>query len=314
MGFPPGGGRRRAGSRTVRAATVLVLAWPMACAPAAPDASGTFEAVEVTLSAETGGPLLAVLAAEGARVEAQALLAVVDTTALTLQRDELLSRRRTLEARREEVRAQAGVVEAQQGVAARELARAQRLVRAAAATAQQADRAERDVRTLEAQRRAFAATGATVARELATVEVSLAQVADRVRRARVVAPQGGTVLARYVEPGELVQPGAPVVKLAALDTLVLRAYVAGNQLARVPLGGAVTVQVDAPEGGLRTLSGVVTWVSSTAEFTPTPIQTREERVTQVYAVKVRVANPGGALKIGMPGELVLPAPSPSPAP
>ncbi len=304
----------RAASRTVRTAAALMLAWATACATATPDASGTFEAVEVTVSAETGGPLLAVLAAEGARVEAQALLAVVDTAALALQRDELLARRRTLEARREEVRAQAGVVEAQQAVAAREQERAQRLVRAAAGTAQQADRAERDVRTLEAQRRAFVATGATVARELATVEVALAQVADRLRRARVVAPQGGTVLARYVEPGELVQPGAPVVKLAALDTLVLRAYVAGSQLARVPLGGAVTVQVDAPDGGLRTLPGVVTWVSSSAEFTPTPIQTREERVTQVYAVKVRVANPDGTLKIGMPGELVLPAPAPAPAP
>jgi HlyD family secretion protein len=272
-----------------------------------PDAAGTFEAVEVTVSAETAGPVLAVLADEGARVEALAALAVVDTAALVLQRQELEARRRTLEARQGEVRAQGGVVEAQQAVATREHERMQRLVRAAAATVQQADRAERDVRTLAAQQRAFAASAGTVARERGAVEVALAQVADRLRRSRVVAPQGGTVLARYVEPGELVQPGTPIARLAALDTLVLRAYVAGNQLARVPLGGAVSVRVDAPDGGLRTLPGVVTWVSSSAEFTPTPIQTREERVTQVYAVKVRVANPDGALKIGMPGELVLPA-------
>ena len=93
--------------------------------------------------------------------------------------------------------------------------------------------------------------------------------------------------------------------MAALDSLTFRAYVAERQLGLVKLGAAVQVKVDAPDGSFRTLPGKVTWVSSSAEFTPTPIQTREERVMQVYAVKVTVANADGSLKIGMPGELVL---------
>jgi HlyD family secretion protein len=117
----------------------------------------------------------------------------------------------------------------------------------------------------------------------------------------------GVVLATYAERGELVQPGQPLYKVANLDTLTLRAYVSGAQLPAVRLGQPVGVVVDAGGDALRTLSGRVSWIASQAEFTPTPIQTREERTEQVYAVKVRVPNPDGALKIGMPGELVLDA-------
>ncbi|MEO7965517.1 MAG: HlyD family secretion protein, partial [Gemmatimonadaceae bacterium] len=79
----------------------------------------------------------------------------------------------------------------------------------------------------------------------------------------------------------------------------------GAQLARLTLGGAVRVRVDAGPDSLRALPGTITWIASSAEFTPTPIQTRDERTTQVYAVKVAVPNVDGRLRIGMPGELVL---------
>lgn len=278
-----------------------------ACTTPGPDAYGTFEATEVTVAAETGGRLLAVAAEEGQPVARGALLAVVDTGPLVLQRAELRARRASTEARGAEALAQKQVVEAQRDVAQREYERTARLAESQAATAQQADRATRDVRTLEAQAHAADATHASLGRDLAGVDAQLAQVADKIARSRVAAPLAGTVLARLVEPGELVNPGTPVARLAALDTLVLRAYVAGNQLSRVALGRAVTVRVDAPNGGLDSLPGIVSWISASAEFTPTPIQTREERTTQVYAVKVRVANPAGRLRIGMPGELVLPA-------
>lgn len=277
----------------------------LACATERPDAYGTFEATAITLSAEAGGRLLTVHADEGIKLAAGDVVAVVDTGPLTLQRAELRARRATVESRGREADAQLGVIDAQRGVAQREYDRTTRLLTANAATAQQADRATRDLRTLEAQAEAIKATRATVGRDLAAVDAQLAQIDDRVRRARVVAPSGGTVLSRFVEPGEVVAAGVPVAKIAALDSLTFRAYVSERQLSLVKLGAAVEVKVDAPDGSFRTLPGKVTWVSATAEFTPTPIQTREERVTQVYAVKVAVANADGTLKIGMPGELVL---------
>jgi HlyD family secretion protein len=292
----------------MRTLSIVLLAFTAAgCAKDKPDAYGTFEATEVTVSAETSGRLLAVPADEGAKVAANALLAVIDTSSLVLQRDELRARRASVQGKGAEVDAQLSVIEAQRAVAQRTFDRTARLVAASAATAQQADAATRDLRTLEAQAGAARATRVTVSRDLGGVDAQLASLEDRLRRSRVMAASAGTILARYVEPGELVQPGTPLVKMAALDSLVLRAYVAEAQLSRVKLGAAVQVKVDAGGGTLRTLPGRVTWVSANAEFTPTPIQTREERVTQVYAVKVQVANADGALKIGMPGELVLAA-------
>ena len=119
------------------------------------------------------------------------------------------------------------------------------------------------------------------------------------------------VLARYVEPGEFVQLGTPLFKMAALDTLTLRAYLSGAQLAQVALGQSLTVRVDAGGDSLRTVQGRVTWIAATAEFTPTPIQTREERTVQVYAVKLAVPNVDGRLRIGMPAEVTLAAAAPA---
>lgn len=195
--------------------------------------------------------------------------------------------------------------EAQAALAAREAARVRRLHTGGAATTQQLDRSERELEVTTQQLAARRATQAALRAEVEALQAQRAQLEDRIARARILAPRRGTVLQRYVEPGELVQAGTPLLTIAALDTLTLRAYLAESQLATLRVGGAVRVQVDGPDGTLAPRDGVVAWIASRAEFTPTPIQTREERVAQVYAVTVRVPNPDGRLRIGMPGELLL---------
>ena len=133
----------------------------------------------------------------------------------------------------------------------------------------------------------------------------MAQIRERIEKSRVTNPQPGTVLTTYAKAGEVVQAGQPLYRIAQLDTLVLRAYVTEGQLTSVRIGGRVQVRVDRGRGDLLTLPGVVTWVSSKAEFTPTPVQTRDERADLVYAVKVSVPNPSGALKIGMPADVAI---------
>ncbi len=108
---------------------------------------------------------------------------------------------------------------------------------------------------------------------------------------------------KYAEPGEVATYGKPLYDIANLKQIDLRVYVSGAQLPKVKLGEKVKVIVDKNKSENRQLSGKVIWVSSDAEFTPKNIQTKEERVAQVYAVKVRVQN-DGTLKIGMPGEVV----------
>jgi HlyD family secretion protein len=132
----------------------------------------------------------------------------------------------------------------------------------------------------------------------------VAQVRDQIRKSRVLNPISGTVLTTYAKAGEFVQIGQPLYKIANLDTMELRAYVTEPQLAQVKVGQRVQVSIDAGEGR-RTLSGTVSWISSQAEFTPTPIETRDERANLVYAIKVRVPNANGVLKIGMPADVQL---------
>lgn len=307
------GGSRGSSDRTGRGVTrafaligALVMALS-ACGKDEPDAYGNFEAEEVVVSAESPGQLLRFDVEEGQRVATGAVVGAIDTMELALQRQELFARRDASRSRTAEVGKQVAVLEAQRGVVRREFQRAQRLLVEQAATAQQVDRAEREYRTLVQQIEATRAAQVTAAGDVASIEAQIALVTDRIGRAQVANPIAGTVLTKYAERGELLQIGQPLYKIASLDTLTLRAFVSGAQIGAVKLGAVVTVRIDSggKDNAMRELPGRIGWISAQAEFTPTPIQTREERTEQVYAVKVRVANPGGVLKVGMPAELVL---------
>jgi HlyD family secretion protein len=282
----------------------LAALFVAACRSDEPDAYGNFEATEVTVAAELGGRLLAFRLDEGDRVVQDSVVGVVDTVPLVLERQTLVARRDAAQARTREAASNIAALQVQQAIADRELARTERLRQQAAATAQQGDRAERDARVAREQLAGARAARAGALQEVAALEAQVASLDDRLARSRIRSPLTGTVLASYVEPGEFVQAGQPLFKLASLDSLTFRAYVAQAQLSRLRLGQDVRVGVDRGDS-IATLPGRITWIASSAEFTPTPIQTREERADQVYAVKIAVANPGGRLRIGMPGELVL---------
>jgi HlyD family secretion protein len=299
------------GSRRGHAALFSALLLLGACKKDQPDAFGNFEADEVTVAAETAGQILRFTLGEGDTVGVGQEVGVVDTAQLALQKRELLARKDASRSRTSEVGAQIGVLETQHVLARREYERTKRLFDQQAATAQQLDRAERDYRTLGEQIVATRATRGTVGEEQHAIDAQIALLDERMRQSRIVSPARGTVLTTYADAGEVVQPGQPLYKVAALDSLTLRAFVTGSQLPAVRIGAEVQVRVDAGAGATRVIPGRVTWVASQAEFTPTPIQTREERADQVYAVKVRVANRDGTLKIGMPGELVLAAEPPN---
>ena len=268
------------------------------------DAYGNFEATEVTVAAEVGGRLLELRLDEGDRVSRGAVVGAVDTVPLILERRATAARRAAAAARAREANTTIAALEVQQTIADRELARTERLLKNSAATAQQGDRAEREARVVKEQLAGARVGRAALSQEVAALDAQVALIDERLSRSRIISPLDGTILTRYVEPGEFVQQGQPLFKLASLDSLTFRAYVSGSQLTSLRLGQAVRVGVDRADS-IATLAGRVTWISSVAEFTPTPIQTRDERADQVYAVKVAVKNPDGVLRIGQPGELLL---------
>ena len=236
------------------------------------------------------------------------------------QSDVLSAQRAAAEGQRQALLAQRAVLESQLEIARRAHERTQRLFAAQAATAQQLDQAERDRRVLEdqiraqdqqieAQGRMVAAQDAQLAAsqaqrrtaqtQVTSADAQVAQVDDRIRRSVVRNPSAGTVLVTYARAGEMVQPGQPLYRIADLEIVDVRAYITEPQLASIRLGQQASVTVDAGEAR-QTLPGTVSWVSARAEFTPTPIQTRDERADLVYAIKIRVSNPNGVLKIGAP--------------
>lgn len=271
------------------------------------DAYGTFEAEEVVVAGETSGRLERFAVTEGQVLTSGAIVAGIDTVQLAFDRAQLQAQRASLVAHRVEVVEQRRSLDVQREIARRTRERIDRLFAQQAATAQQRDQVERDARVLSVQSESARAGVARVDAELAVLDARLAAASDRIGRGSVRNPVAGTVLVTFVRAGEMIQAGQPLYRVANLDTLTLRAYVSGGQLTGFRIGESVTVQVDGTAGTPLRAEGRITWVSARAEFTPTPVQTREDRGDLVYAVKVRVPNPDGAFKIGMPADVTLAA-------
>lgn len=279
-----------------------------------PDAYGNFEANEVAVSAQTNGQLQVFMPVEGAVLAAGAVVGFIDTTQLALEREQLAAQSAASNARVVEAERQIGVLTVQRDLARRAYERTSRLHEQHAATTQQLEQAEREYRVFDAQIAAAAATRQSVVQQATSGTARVAQIRDLIAKSRLVNPVHGTVLTTLVRAGEVVQVGQPLYRIANLDTLTLRAYVSARQLPAVRLGQRVAVNVDRDDGELRTFPGTVTWIASQAEFTPTPIQTRDERADLVYAVKVSVLNPAGILKIGMPADVTFPTEGEAAAP
>lgn len=268
-----------------------------------PDAYGNVEAIDVVVGAEASGRIDGFAVREGQHLAPGAAVGVIETNQLQEQHREATAQRTATASRLTELARQMDALKVQHAIARRGFERTQRLVAREAATAQQLDQAERDFRVLGEQIQALRAQQQSAAADVGSREARMAQVAERIGKATIRNPIDGTVLATYAEAGEVTQVGQPLYRITDLREVEVRAYITETQLASVRLGQSARVSVDAGRQARAVVDGVVSWVSSDAEFTPTPIQTREDRADLVYAVKIRVSNPEGMLKIGMPADV-----------
>jgi HlyD family secretion protein len=265
------------------------------------DASGIFEATEVLVSAEASGRLVEFTVQEGAELSSGAQVGFVDTTQLFLKKEQLVASVGVVASRRIDVNRQIAALRQQVETQRGEQARFENLVKSNAATRKQLDDVSAQLAVLErqlaAQQELLENSNNGVGKERASLAVQAAQLDDLIRKSIVLSPLKGTALTKYAEAGELVQPGSPLFKVANLERLFLRAYITSAQLQELKIGQPVGVYIDWNKDERR-YSGVVSWVSDKAEFTPKTIQTKDERVNLVYAVKIAVEN-DGYLKRGM---------------
>ena len=267
------------------------------------DAYGNFEAVETIVSSESAGKLLSMSAKEGNLLESGQMIALVDTTELYLKQLQTEAQLGASATKKQNVTAQINVYKEQKKNVGITQQRIAKMFADKAATQQQVDEVNGQMNVLDKQIEATNTQFQLIGSEMDVIGRQLDLFKEQLGKCRIICPVKGTVLETYLEAGELATPGKPVLKMADLSSLELKVYVSGAQLAAVKLGNDAKVLIDSGIKEIQPLTGKITWISSESEFTPKIIQTKEERVKLMYAVKILVPN-DGSLKIGMPGEVV----------
>ncbi|MEO7308064.1 MAG: HlyD family efflux transporter periplasmic adaptor subunit [Ferruginibacter sp.] len=299
------------------------------------DATGTFEAEEIIVSAEATGRILQFNVEEGASLVKDSVVGKIDPAAIELQKEQASSSVDALQQKTNDATPQVNILQSQFLLQNKQIAvyneqlrtlekeqqRFQKLVAADAVPAKQLDDINGQVNVLKdqivaaktqllvlqaqvnAQRQAVAIQNRGILSEKDPMQKKVAQIQDQLDKTIIKNPVTGTVLIKYADANEFTASGKALYKIADLSTMKLRAYITGNQLAQVKLNQVVKVFVDNGKAGYREMKGTISWISDKAEFTPKTIQTKDERANLVYAIKVNVVN-DGYLKIGMYGEVI----------
>lgn len=265
------------------------------------DGYGNFEATEIVISAENNGKLMQFNIDEGAKLKKGDFLGYIDTIPLSLNREHLLVSKDVVASKSRGVLSQITVLKSKLKTAKLNKTRIENLIKDNAGTQKQSDDVNGEIDVLEQQIISIEIQNAPVVNELKSIDVQLKQLDDQINKSKIINPINGTVLVKYAEENEITAFGKPLYKIADLATMQLRVYISETQLESIEIGQEVIVKIDTQED-MKSYKGVISWIASEAEFTPKIIQTKEERVALVYAVKIDVKN-DGSLKIGMPAEM-----------
>ncbi len=270
------------------------------------DATGMFEATEVTVSAEESGRLVQFDVTEGDSLQMGQQVGLIDTIQLALRARQLGATRESYASQRPDIQKQIAATKQELSKAELEVSRYEKLVSQDAANRKQLDDAESQVkvlkRQLDAQLSSLQDNTESLNNQMSATDIQRLQVLDQLDKCHIVAPLTGVVLNKYAEQGEYAAPGTPLFEMADTHEMYLRAYITTAQLQEVKVGQSATVFADYGNGNRKEYSGTVSWISDASEFTPKTILTDDERADLVYAVKIAVVN-DGYIKIGMYGEV-----------
>ena len=291
--------------------------------------SGNIEVTDAQVSFKVPGRVIERLVSEGDRVKSGQLVARLDDTE---QQEQLTLRRAEL------AEAEAAYAALQAGSRPQEIAAAEATLHSVEAdrdrlrldfTRQQELRgkdaiADRELEASQAQLKVAEARAAEAAERFKLVQAgprvedvaqgharvdqaraAIALAETQVENTRLLSPLNGVVLSQNIEPGEYVSPGMPIVTVADIAHVWVRAYVNQTDLGRVRLGQKVAVRTDTFPN--KPYEGTIGFISSEAEFTPKTVQTAKERVKLVFRIKIDLANPNDELKPGMPADATIPA-------
>jgi HlyD family secretion protein len=269
-----------------------------------PDAYGTFEATEITVSSQANGQILWLKVEEGQVLDSGRIVGVIDTTDLHLKKAQVIAQRSATASQGDNLETQIAVQEQNKTNILVDKARLEKMFKDGAATKKQLDDINGSLNLIDKQIAAIRSQSNALRDQVESITKQIDQIKKSINDALIINPVKGTVLTKFAEPDEITTYGKPLYKIADMTAIFLRVYVGGTQLPHINLGQKVEIRYDKDVNTNSKTEGIVSWISQAAEFTPKTIQTKEERVNLVYAVKIRVTT-DGSLKIGMPGEMKL---------
>jgi len=280
------------------------------------DATGTFEATEVTVAAEQSGALMMFDVNEGDELALGKEVGLIDTTQIWLKIQQAGATKAVYQSQKPDMEAQIAATRQQLAKAKQDQQRYEELVADGAAPSKMLDDATNQVQVLqkqlEAQISSLSTSTNALNKQMAATDVQTSQLQDLLQKCHIVTPIKGIVLEKYVERGEFVSVGKPLFKMADTEQMFIRAYVTSAQLKDIKVGQQAKVFADYGDGQRKEYDGTVTWISSKSEFTPKTILTDDERADLVYAIKVAIKRStsgrsqgenDGYVKIGMYGEV-----------
>ena len=288
---------------------MLLLAGLCACSSEQNyDATGTFEATEVTISAESTGKIISLSAEEGQTVQMGEILGEIDSTQYCLQRKQLRAQQNAILSSRPDVQKQLAATDEQIIKFKTELSRVENMLKDGAATRKQLDDVQAQLRIAEGQKEALLSTltsnTSTINSNAAALGAQIDLLSDNIKKCQITSPINGTIISKYSQKGEFTAVARPLFKVADLENMYVRAYFTSEQLSSISLGQEVKVIADYGADEQKEYTGKIVWIASKSEFTPKGIQTKDSRANLVYAVKVAVKN-DGLLKIGLSENIIL---------
>ena len=267
------------------------------------DAFGSFEATEIMISSEANGKIIKLNINEGERLQKNQLIAIIDTTFIDLQIQELKAQKEAIQTKYNNIDAQVKVIQQQIENLDLNIERVNNMLNNQAATQKQLDDLIGQKKVLQKQITALNTQKFSITKEINVLNKKKSFLLEQKLRCKLFNPISGTVLEKFAEEFEITAAGKPLYKIADLSFMTLKVYVSANQLNQLKIGETCKVLVDDGANSLKEYLGKITWISDKAEFTPKIIQTKEVRINLVYAVKIVTKN-DSFIRIGMPGEAI----------
>ncbi len=286
---------------------VLILSFSCSNSSKKTDAYGLFEADEIIVSAEGNGKIIDLDLEEGQSLVAGQHIGLIDTLQLYLQKQQLNAQIEGTSVQMADIPKQVRALQEKLTGMMNEKKRLQSLIQSKAATNKQMDDLNTEIQVtrsqLDATRSNLSVQNESVLSQIDAMRYQVMALEDAIQKSLITSPIKGVVLKKYINKFEFISTGRPIFKIADVSKMTLKVYVTEDQLSDLKLGDTCKVRIDKKKGKLKTYQGCITWISDESEFTPKMIQTKNERVNLVYAVKISVKNDGG-IKVGMPGDVV----------